>query len=218
MKILRSLFSHCWLLVLVLGLTQLASADDTYSWYLNPRFGTVVLYPANLLTKAQESDNGDGTRFASADGRITFTVFASYNVTNRTLRGDLAASRSYWTRKGATITAWKIKKDWFITSGFVGQDIFYEKTILSNGIFHTMTWLYPASLRRRLDTAVTRSVASFQSANFHKAAGTAPSSTPAPKPAPKPKPVPSVVPPPVAATPRSLPTATPRPVKPEPGY
>lgn len=207
MKVLRSLSSLRWLLLFLLGLTQAASAADTYRWHLNPRFGTVVLYPSNVLTQSRESDNGDGTRFSSADGRITFSVFASYNATKRTLRGDLKASRDYWVRKGGRITYWKIDRDWFATSGYVGQDIFYEKTVLNDGIFHTMTWLYPASQRKRMDTAVTRSVASFKASSFHKSAAET---------AAAPKPVPSIAPP--ASAPKPLPTATPRPSKPVPGY
>ena len=78
-----------------------AQAQDSYRTYRNARFGTKVTYPANLVAPRPESANGDGRKFVSDDGQIELTVYASYNVNQRTARAELARAVSDWKRDGA---------------------------------------------------------------------------------------------------------------------
>ncbi len=64
-------------------------------------------------------------------------------------------------RDRARITYAKAGMGWFVLSGYVGGDIFYEKTIARGDNFHTLIWQYPAALKRSLDVPLTRSVRTF---------------------------------------------------------
>ncbi|HEX9997490.1 MAG TPA: hypothetical protein VGB45_10130 [Abditibacterium sp.] len=136
-------------------------AQDNYLSYRNARFGTTVLYPANLLVPRPESANGDGRRFFSRDGKVELSVFAFHNTSGRSIRREMNRALRDWRRDGARVTYQKFGSTWFVASGYVGSDIFYEKTLFKAGVFHTLIWQYPQSLKARLDAPVTRSVRSF---------------------------------------------------------
>jgi hypothetical protein len=164
-------------------------AQDFYRTYRNARFGTLVQYPASLLVPQPESDNGDGRRFVSRDEQIELSTFAFFNIKQRTSSGEMNRAIRDWRRDGARITYQKAGSDWFVLSGYVGDDIFYEKTLLRGSVFHSLIWQYPKTLRRRLDAPVTRSVRTFGAA----------ASLETPRAA--------------ATAPRPIPTATPRPTR-----
>ena len=136
-------------------------AGDDYRTYRNARFGTTLVYPANLLAPRPESPNGDGRRFFSRDGKIELSVFAFRNLQKRSARGEMNRAGRDWKRDGARITYQKSGTNWFALSGYVGSDIFYEKTLFKSGVFHTLIWQYPPALKKRLDAPVTRSVRTF---------------------------------------------------------
>ncbi len=149
------------LLLFTLTVTRAASAQDTYRTYFNTRFGTTVTYPINLVTPRPEPDNGDGRKFVSRDGQIELTVYGFHNSFSHSVRGEMARAASDWKRDGARLTYSKAGASWFALSGYLGADIFYEKTLLRNGVFHTLIWQYPKALKQRLDASVSRSVATF---------------------------------------------------------
>lgn len=138
-----------------------ATAQNTYNTYRNARFGTVVQYPSNLLIPQRESDSGDGRRFISRDGDVELSVYGFHNKNNRTVNREMLRAINDWRRDGARLTYWKWQGGWFVLSGYVGSDIFYEKTLYRNGVFHTLIWQYPKQMRKALDAPVTRSVRSF---------------------------------------------------------
>ncbi len=184
----------------VLCWTPIARAQDTYRTYRNARFGTTVRYPANLVEAQPESANGDGRKFLSRDGRIELTVYGFGNARNRSASGEMRRAISDWKRDGARLTYFKAGRSWFVLSGYVGADVFYEKTLLQRGTFHTLIWQYPKTLKKRLDASVSRSASSFfvgNAAQNQVGAAPRPQSTPASSPTSMPTPTPS-------------PTATPR--------
>ncbi|PQV63352.1 hypothetical protein B1R32_1127 [Abditibacterium utsteinense] len=140
---------------------QNARAQDVYRTYHNARFGTLVRYPANLVAPQPESANGDGRKFVSRDGQIELTVYGFNNAMNRTATGEMNRAIRDWKRDTARLTYYKAGRDWFVLSGYLGADIFYEKTLLRRGVFHTLIWQYPKVLKKRLDASVSRSAASF---------------------------------------------------------
>lgn len=145
----------------VAGLTLRANAQDDYRTYRNARFGTSVQYPAHLLVPQRESAKGDGRKFLSRDRRIELTVYGFPNLSSRAPRAEMNRAVRDWKRDRARITYAKAGTSWFVLSGYVGDDIFYEKTIARGDTFHTLIWQYPAALKRSLDAAVTRSVRTF---------------------------------------------------------
>ena len=158
----RALFT-----VAALALTAtFARAADSYRTYTNARFGFVALYPSNLLSSRPESDNGDGRKFVSRDGKIELTTFAATNINDATLSQMQTRALADWKSDKARLTYVKSGPQWFALSGYVGDAIFYEKTVNWNGVFHTMIWRYPKSLKARLDAPVSRTVRAFDARNF----------------------------------------------------
>lgn len=148
--------------LLLLLLCQTASfAQDNFQTYRNARFGYSIAYPANLLIAQPEADNGDGRKFKSRDGKIVLTVFGRQNVFNRTLKGESEKAIGDWKKDGAKVTYWKRGKDYFAISGYVGNNIFYEKTVGRNNQFYTYFYEYPKTLKKRMDVPVNRAFASF---------------------------------------------------------
>jgi hypothetical protein len=146
-----------WLFVAALP-TQ---AADYYRTYVNARFGTVVQYPASFLVPRPEAANGDGRRFVSKDEAIELSVYAFNNALSRSVKAEMSRAMADWKADGARLTYQKSGTDWYSLSGYAGDDIFYEKTLFKNGVFHTLIWQYPKALKARLDAPVTRTVRSF---------------------------------------------------------
>lgn len=136
-------------------------AADEYRTYTNSRFGTTVQYPANLLIPRPEAQNGDGRRFVSKDELIEMAVYASHNVAARSAKTEMERAIADWKRDGGRLTYYKWETGWYTASGYIGDDIFYEKALLKDGVFHTLIWQYPMSFKARLDAPLTRSVRSF---------------------------------------------------------
>lgn len=151
-----------WLvfLMLVCALTS-ARAEETYQTYYNARFGYSIVYPSSLLVPQREADNGDGRKFLSRDGRVKLTVYGVNNALNRTHAQEYARAQDAWNTDGAKITLSKLTPQHFALSGFIDNNIFYEKTVFRGDTFCTMIWEYPKELRQRVDTPLNRSFASF---------------------------------------------------------
>src|SRR5258707_225555 len=61
------------------------AAQHTYRTYHNARFDYSISYPADVLIPQGESENHDGQKFRSRDGRAEMLVYGSYNALNQTL-------------------------------------------------------------------------------------------------------------------------------------
>lgn len=179
----------CALFAPVGAATHAASAQDIYRIYRNARYGTTVLYPANLVAPQPESANGDGRKFVSRDGQIEVTSYAFRGRLGRSARGEMNRAVSDWKRDRARVTYAKNGASWFVLSGYLGADIFYEKTLLRNGVFHTLIWQYPQNLKRRLDASLTRSAAAFSAGRSAGRTATIGTPTAAPLPFVKPTPI-----------------------------
>lgn len=159
---MKHLFAPCLLLGAALfHLPHVARGQELFNSYQNARYGTTVRYPANLLVPQPESENGDGRKFLSRDGFIELTVYGSHNVFSRSAAGEMRRAIADWKADGASLTYYRATNGWFVLSGYLGGDIFYEKTLLRHGVFHTLIWQYPKTLKKRLDASVSRSAASF---------------------------------------------------------
>lgn len=147
MRLAALLFSAC--------LAGPAMAAD-WATYVNARFGTAVEYPADVLVPEPESENGDGHRFHSADGRASLTVFAGHNVTDMDLRALVRSAHA--DAAGDRITYERIGRRWFVLSGFRGENVFYRKLLLSpdGSVAHTLEIVYPASQKRLYDPLTAR--------------------------------------------------------------
>lgn len=138
-----------------------AHAQDLFRTYHNARFGYQLQYPANLVTPQPEAQNGDGRLFRSQGGSIRLLAYGSHNVAGRSLDAEMRAAMTAWKQRGGSVTYARWKGNWLAVSGYVGGDIFYQKTVRRGSTFATLVWRYPRDLRKPLDAAVNRSAATL---------------------------------------------------------
>jgi TPR repeat protein len=126
--------------------------------YNNARFGYVVDYPRDLFIPQQESANGDGRVFLSRNHDATISVSGSHNVTGETI-SELFRN----TVAQHPMAAYKIQRqDWFVVSWSDGRKVFYQKTILADGIERTLRVEYDLSQKAIYDAQVATIAKSFR--------------------------------------------------------
>jgi hypothetical protein len=137
--------------------------SDDYRTYYNSRFAFYISYPANVFTPQGESDNGDGQRFVSKDGRAEMTASGINNALDETLADWYAeASRSTAEHPHRVVTYKTMKANWFVVSGHEGERLFYQKTMLKNNIFKTFRIEYDRALKSKYDPITARMAGSFK--------------------------------------------------------
>jgi hypothetical protein len=134
--------------------------------YFNPRFGTIVDAPTEGFTASPPAASGDGQEWVSDDGSGQVLVYGTLIVTvdtfwqYRDYITDLARS------DGLDITYAPGKGNWFVISGYLGQDIVYEKVVLTTGcsslIANHLYVKYPVAQKKRYDPIVSRMAKSLQ--------------------------------------------------------
>jgi hypothetical protein len=137
-----------------------ATADDWLTYH-NDRYGTTIDYPA-IFKMQPPPDSDDGRTFKTADG-AEFTVAALYNAldfTRGTYRDFIVKNLDH----GSVVTYEAHGGDWFVVSGTKGDDVFYEKHLLSHDgeMAEDFVLSYPASLRSTYDPIVARMAKSFR--------------------------------------------------------
>jgi hypothetical protein len=107
-----------------------------YQRYCNSRYNYCIDYPDNLNPQ-HPSANNDGREFKDKAGNIVLTVYGTHHVDEN---GDPASLQALYQselkRKSSSrvITYNKIGNEFYIISGTVNGNIFYQKTIqLSDG-------------------------------------------------------------------------------------
>ncbi len=138
--------------------------------YNNARYGTSADIPANGFSAEPSAQNGDGQTWVSADGRGRILVFGELVVTSATLPAYRQQILSYARSDGVDIVYNVAKKNWFVYSGFIGNDIVYEKVLVARGcdpmLAHHVYLKYPISQKKRYDSIVRRVAASLAGAPF----------------------------------------------------
>ena len=145
----------------LLMLAAIAPAT-THRWtlYLNARFGTRLLYPADLFGRGVESENGDGISLRAADGG-TLAIFGQSNIDRE--------SPTQFEQRVAQAPAYRqldyhlVRADFVILSGFRGNRLYYERYGFDgqNGAIHTVVLEYPAARRGRYEPIIARMSASL---------------------------------------------------------
>lgn len=122
---------------LVIALVAILSAEaQNYGYnggtssYFNSRFGFYITYPDFMYARC-ESDNGDGCMFSSADGRITMSASAIFNLVGWNTSSLLKDSKSWLISKGSSITYTFAKDGKVVLSGYTSDGkIYYEKSLI----------------------------------------------------------------------------------------
>ncbi len=133
-----------------------AGSDLAYSQYINHRYHYAVSYPAAILVPQGEPDAGDGQHFLSKGRDVEMSVWGSYNALDETIQSRFQdRARSHIKQEpDRQVTFKRLAKDWFVVSGFRGEKIFYERTILKGAVFITVNISYPAADKATWDPIV----------------------------------------------------------------
>lgn len=140
--------------VTVISFTFHCSAQD-WQTYKNSRFGFQLGYPSSAFRPGVEAANDDGLQFHYLDGRARILAFGGYNVLEHTPNSYLKWIKSESDRV-ENVTYERVTRDWIIVSGFIGPDVYYEKTIFSCSaeVMNSVVLIYSASLKPKLDPLV----------------------------------------------------------------
>jgi hypothetical protein len=143
------------LFAVVLFAAASAAAQNRWTTYANPRFGTIIDYPADLFPQADPPpENGDGQAFRSRDGRTRLAVWGSYNVGPYTPESYLDE-----IAKPASVTYRRVTAGYFVVSGTRGGDIYYERCNFApkpDDRIHCFEATYPAADKAAMDAILPR--------------------------------------------------------------
>ncbi len=139
----------------MLGYFTTASAQE-FNKYCNKRFGFCVAYPV-ALNVSPASDNNDGRKFYDHTGFV-MTASGMYNVLENSLRAEMKSQEKDFD----TVSYRKIKNNWYVLSGYKGNDILYIKTYMDKGTIYHLYMRYPVKLKKKYDKTVSRVSRSFK--------------------------------------------------------
>jgi hypothetical protein len=145
----------------LLMLAALAPAEGhRWTLYANARFGTRLLYPADLFGRGSLSDNGDGISFDAADG-ATLVIFGQSNLERETpaqffervTQAPLYRELDYHL----------VRPTFVVLSGFRRNRSYYERYAFDgrNGVIHTFVLEYPTARRARYEPIIAHMSASL---------------------------------------------------------
>ena len=130
-----------------------AKAGD-WTAYHNPRFGFALKYPASVFGgRMGDASNRDDLLLSS--GRAILWISANANRAGRSIgayRHSLIAGRF----AGATFDYAPQRENWFVLSGIIGDEMFYERVTFSCDRQSVHHWLlvYPVAERAFFDAVV----------------------------------------------------------------
>jgi len=130
---------------------QSESGQNNWRQYHNGRFGFTVSYPP-FLNAQGESANGDGQEFVSEDGSARLAVWGSSLTLSPDGKLDLAEEfRSAVADPRLSVTYKLLRKEFFVVSGYVGENILYRRETLKNNVFWGFRLTYDRNKRAQYD-------------------------------------------------------------------
>lgn len=113
-----------------------------YATYRNVRLGYTIDYPANVMLPVEMLGNGNGQRFSTTDGRAVLAVYGLEDAVASVVQDLYRAELNAPDRR---VTYQTLHDDGFVISGYVGKNVFYERTTLRDGVLKTFLLLYDAA-------------------------------------------------------------------------
>jgi len=131
-------------------------AEIPYKKYCNARFKFCVNYPVTF-GMGPAPVNNDGREFYDADG---FFMIASgmYNVLENSLKDEMKSQEEDFD----TVTYRRMKNNWFVLSGYSGENILYIKTYIVEDTIYHLYIRYPTYLKKEYDEIVSDIAKSFR--------------------------------------------------------
>jgi hypothetical protein len=109
----------------------IAERDLEYTTYVDPRFGAAITYPSSVFV-IDKGNHDQFTKFISMDGLANFYLINMHSDPGWIIEDLAAEAEAAFAQENALITYRRMKNDWFVLSGFISDNIFYRKTIVSN--------------------------------------------------------------------------------------
>jgi hypothetical protein len=139
-----------------------AAMAGEWTRYENPRFGTVIDYPADLFLALPPPENGDGLSFKSVDDAARFVVFGQMNALEQTaeeMMADDLASGAY-----GQVTYQHKGTGWYVLSGYRDGNIYYRKVVVPAGgdTLHVFEIDYPPAQKAAYDSIAARMAKSLK--------------------------------------------------------
>ena len=134
--------------------------------YRNDRIGVAMAYPPGFaLDRESVPASGDSAQFRTADGRASAMVTGVANGLGQSLSDLLREARQdVLENSRGSVTYQRAKDGWFVLSGFIGDRVYYRRTMLAQGgrMIATLWIEFPRGLRPCFDDAVATMSLSFQ--------------------------------------------------------
>ena len=150
-------FSRSLALTFAIGICasiDVAAAQEQWATYMNPRFGTIADYPADIFTvRDPPPENGDGQSFRSSDGHAQLSIYGKYNAEGDTPQSYLEK----YADQGVSYR--RVTARFYIISGTRKDQIFYERCNfqpVAGDIINCFSMTYPAQEKTAWDPIVTR--------------------------------------------------------------
>jgi hypothetical protein len=143
--------------------------EPQYESYCNSKYAFCIDYPTNVLHPQGESGSGDGQVFTSSDLEDSLSVYRDFSDmidpdTKFSIKAeyehDLAGNEN--GRGKREVTYKKLGKDFFVLSGYMGDKIFYQKTMITNGELATCMMSYRKSEKELYNKVSERVFKSFK--------------------------------------------------------
>lgn len=133
---------------------------DGWMVYENPRFGFSLPVPPAMRTM-RPPENGDGQRFASADGKVQLSAWGAFNVEHL---GDVEKRwQEELAEKGRTITYKRKADGWFVVSGVNADGTGFYLRYTANSR-HAAGWMmtYPQADEKKYSPWIERISKSYE--------------------------------------------------------
>lgn len=151
-----------FIMLIVMGymtlFVQLQAQSNTiqYAQYCNSRYAFCLQRPTYLWMD-EAPFNNDGRRFHDDMG-LAVSAYGSYNALFYSLKDQMLEDSKDFDR----VTYQTIKNDWYVLSGYQGDNIIYKKTYLRGEIFYHLYIIYPYRLKEDYNDIVSHISKSFQ--------------------------------------------------------
>jgi hypothetical protein len=137
---------------------QFTPAEDGWKVYVNDRFGTSFVFPAELFTPEAAPENGDGRRFVAHDANLEIYAWDNTDGENaESLKRRLVGSEGYHD-----VTYSPSGRNWLVISGYRGENIFYEKYFFRADVVHGFGMEFPREAKPRYAPIIERIEDSFR--------------------------------------------------------
>jgi len=153
----RAAIGALFLLVLGFANAAMAASQKFGDWATlrNERHGFLIAYPVKVFPQQANQNTDEGQVFYSGDGRAQLLVGAFANEHATTLR----SYRKFLLKEnyaGADIDYAPVRKRWFILSGTIGDEIFYQRVNFTCGgrLINSWAMIYPKAENRFYDRVV----------------------------------------------------------------